>query len=123
MPLFSLEQFSVGGFQTVRGYREHTLVRDNEFASSLELRIPLWSDAAWGFDLQLAPFCDFGRSWNTNRGEASRRTLASVGVGLRTVYRFLRGEIYWGHRLQHVEDPGDGGIQDDGVTFALVASF
>jgi hypothetical protein len=36
---------------------------------------------------------------------------------------FLRGEIYWGHRLKHVEDPGDGGIQDDGVTFALVASF
>lgn len=73
--------------------------------------------------MQLAPFCDFGRSANTSRREASARTLASVGVGLRTSYRFLRGEIYWGHRLEHVEDPGDGGIQDDGVTFALVASF
>jgi len=80
-------------------------------------------DPAFGAIGQLAPFCDFGRSWNTNRGEPSPRTLASVGVGLRTTYRFLRGEIYWGHRLQHVEDPGDGGIRDDGVTFALVASF
>jgi hemolysin activation/secretion protein len=122
-PLFSLEQFSVGGFQSVRGYREHTLVRDNGLVSSLELRIPLWRDAAWGFDVALAPFCDVGRSWNTNRGEASPRTLASVGVGLRTLYRFLRGEIYWGHRLRHVEELGDGGLQDDGVSFALVASF
>ncbi len=123
-PLFSLEQFSVGGYQSVRGYREHQLVRDNGLASSLELRIPLWRDAAWGIDLQLAPFCDVGRSWNTNRGEASPRTLASVGVGLRTFYRqFLRGEIYWGHRLRSIDELGDGGLQDDGVTFALVASF
>jgi hemolysin activation/secretion protein len=122
-PLFSLEQFSVGGYQSVRGYREHQLVRDNGLASSLELRIPLWSDAAWGFEVQLAPFCDVGRSWNTNRGEPSPRTLASVGVGLRTFYRFLRSEIYWGHRLRHVEEPGDGGLQDDGVSFALVATF
>jgi len=122
-PLFSLEQFSVGGFQSVRGYREHTLVRDNGLVSSLELRVPVWSDSAWRLDVQLAPFCDVGRSWNTNRGEASPRTLASVGVGLRIFYRFLRGEIYWGHRLKHVEDPGEGGIQDDGVTFSLGASF
>ena len=73
--------------------------------------------------MQIAPFCDVGRSWNTKRGEASPRTLASVGVGLRAFSRFLRGEIYWGHRLEHVEDPGDGGLQDDGVTFSLVASF
>jgi hypothetical protein len=45
-------------------------------------------------------------------------------VGLRVVYtRFLHGEIYWGHRLQSVDEPGDHDLQDDGVTFALVASF
>jgi hemolysin activation/secretion protein len=122
-PLFSMEQFSLGGHQSVRGYRENTLVRDNGLASSLELRIPVWRDAAWGFDVQLAPFVDFGRSWNTNRGEASPRTLASVGIGLRTFYRFLRGEIYWGHQLRSVEEIGDGGLQDEGVTFAVTASF
>jgi hemolysin activation/secretion protein len=123
-PLFSLEQFSVGGHQSVRGYRENQLVRDNGLASSLELRIPLWSQAALGIDVQLAPFCDVGRSWNTKRGEASPRTLASVGVGLRASYsRHLRGEIYWGHRLRHVDEPEDHGLQDEGVQFAIVASF
>ena len=122
-PLFSMEQFSLGGYQSVRGYRENTLVRDNGFASSLELRIPLWRDAGWGFDVQLAPFCDVGRSWNTKRGEASPRWLASVGIGLRTSYRFLYGEIYWGHRLRSVDEIGDGGLQDEGVTFAVAARF
>jgi len=123
-PLFSLEQFSLGGHQSVRGYRENQLVRDNGLASSLELRIPLWTDAALGFDLQLAPFFDIGRSWNTKRGDASPRTLMSVGVGLRTsLTRYLRGELYWGHRLRHVDEPEDHDLQDEGVQFSLVASF
>jgi hemolysin activation/secretion protein len=123
-PLFSLEQFSLGGHQSVRGYRENQLVRDNGLASSLELRLPLWSDAPLGIDVQLAPFCDVGRSWNTKRAEASPRTLASVGVGLRVGYtRHLHGELYWGHRLRHVDEPEDHDLQDDGVQFSLVASF
>jgi hemolysin activation/secretion protein len=123
-PLFSLEQFSVGGHQSVRGYRENQLVRDNGLASSLELRIPLWSDAALGLDFQLAPFFDIGRSWNTKGGEASPRTLISAGVGLRTsLTRFLHGELYWGHRIRHVDEPENHDLQDDGVQFSLTASF
>ena len=123
-PLFSLEQFPVGGHQSVRGYRENELVRDNGFASSLELRIPLWSNAAGTSSLQLAPFVDLGRSWNTQRGEPSPRTLASVGVGLRgALTRHLSGEIYWGHQMHDVPEPADDDLQDDGVQFSLVASF
>jgi hemolysin activation/secretion protein len=123
-PLFSLEQFSVGGHQSVRGYRENTLVRDNGFAASLEVRLPLWSSAARGIDVQLAPFFDVGNSWNTKRADASPQTLASVGVGLRASYsRHLRGEIYWGHRIQSIDEPGNHGLQDEGVTFAIEASF
>jgi hemolysin activation/secretion protein len=123
-PLFSMEQFSLGGYQSVRGYRENTLVRDNGLASSLEVRIPVWSDTALGIDVQLAPFCDVGRSWNTKRSTPSPRTLASVGVGLRVLAtRYLRGEIYWGHRLRSVDEPGEHNLQDDGVTFAVAASF
>ena len=123
-PLFSLEQFSLGGHQSVRGYRENELVRDNGFASSLELRIPLWSNAAETSSLQLAPFFDIGRSWNTERDEASPRTLAGVGVGLRAAFtRHLRGELYWGHPLHDVPEPEERDLQDDGVHFSLVASF
>ncbi|MGH7287228.1 MAG: ShlB/FhaC/HecB family hemolysin secretion/activation protein, partial [Myxococcota bacterium] len=123
-PLFSLEQFPVGGHQSVRGYRENELVRDDGFASSLELRIPLWSNAAGDFSLQLAPFYDIGRSWNTQRGEPSPRTLSSVGVGLRaSISSHLSAEIYWGHRIQDVPDPSDHDLQDEGVQFSIVASF
>jgi len=47
-----------------------------------------------------------------------------VGVGLRTSFtRYLRGELTWGHRLRHVDEPEDHDLQDDGVQFSLVASF
>ena len=123
-PLFSLEQFSLGGHQSVRGYRENQLVRDDGLASSLEIRIPLWSDVAREIDVQLAPFYDIGHSWNTNRGESSPSTLQGVGVGLRASYtRHLSGEITWAHRIQHVDQPEDDTLQDEGVQFSIVASF
>jgi hypothetical protein len=86
--------------------------------------IPLWRNAALGFDLQLAPFFDYGRSWNTKRDEASPRSLMSVGIGLRTSFtRYLRGEIYWGHRLRHVDEPKHDDLQDEGVQFAIAVSL
>jgi len=123
-PLFSLEQFSVGGHQSVRGYRENELVRDNGWVSSLELRLPLWRDSTETRWLQLAPFFDIGRSWNTDRGEESPRTLESYGVGLRAAFsRHLNGQIYWGHRVHDVPQPEDHDLQDDGVQFSLTTSF
>jgi hypothetical protein len=45
-------------------------------------------------------------------------------LGLRTSYqRLLRAEIYWGHRLQSVADPGEDDLQDEGVHFAVTGSF
>ncbi|HKA13693.1 MAG TPA: ShlB/FhaC/HecB family hemolysin secretion/activation protein [Myxococcota bacterium] len=122
-PLFSLEQYSVGGEHTVRGYRENRLVRDNGLTSSLEVRVPVWVDAAHQVIVQLAPFCDAGRSWNTERDEPSPRTLASVGIGLRTTWRHLHGELFGGHQIKDVDKPDDRALQDEGVHFSLVASF
>ena len=123
-PLFSLEQFPVGGHQSVRGYRENELVRDNGIASSIEVRIPLWMQAEGTSSIQLAPFADIGNSWNTERGEASPRTIASVGIGLRgQLTRYLTGQIYWGHRLQSIPDSPNNDLQDDGVQFSVTASY
>jgi hemolysin activation/secretion protein len=123
-PLFSLEQFPVGGHASVRGYRENELVRDNGIASSIELRIPLWMQREGVSSLQLAPFADIGNSWNTERSEASPRTIASVGIGLRAqLTSYLSGQIYWGHRLQAIPDSPDDDLQDDGVQFSVTASY
>jgi len=51
--LFPLEQFAVGGRYSVRGYRENTLVRDNAFLYSLEVRLPLLRSNAGYAILQL----------------------------------------------------------------------
>ena len=123
-PLFSLEQFPVGGHASVRGYRENELVRDNGIAASIEVRIPLWMQREGVSSIQLAPFADVGNSWNTERGEASPRTIGSVGMGLRAqLTRFLFGQIYWGHRLQSIPDSPDDDLQDDGVQFSVTASY
>ena len=123
-PLFSLEQFPVGGHASVRGYRENELVRDNGIASSIEVRIPLWFQSEGSSFVQLAPFADIGNSWNTERGEASPRTIASVGVGLRgQLTRYLAGQIYWGHRLQAIPDSPNDDLQDDGVQFSVTATY
>lgn len=123
-PLLSLEQFSVGGHATVRGYRENELVRDNGVVSSLEVRVPLWPDAPGRPTVQLAPFFDWGNSWNTDRPEFGPQTLMSAGVGLRFGFtRHLEAQIYWGEELRKVPDPPDRDLQDTGVQFMIMASY
>jgi hemolysin activation/secretion protein len=122
--LLSLEQFSVGGHGTVRGYRENTLVRDNGLVSSLELRIPLLASATGESVLQLAPFADIGRSWNTNRGESWPDTLYSAGVGLRwQLTRHVEGQVYWAEALKDVPTSKDHDLQDSGIHFRVVAAY
>lgn len=121
-PLPSLEQFSMGGHSTVRGYRENQLVRDQGAVASLELRIPLLRDSVGIPLLQLAPFADIGRSWNRRRSERSPRTLYSAGVGLRfRLTEHLEGNVYWGEQLRDIHPhPRDDDLQDEGVQFRLV---
>jgi hemolysin activation/secretion protein len=117
--LLGIEKFSVGGMRTVRGYRENQLVRDSGVVASVELRVPVWRDARRRPVIQLAPFVDFGRSWNHGAG-GEAETLSSVGIGLRaSPFRWLFGELYWGHALDDVPKPGDRDLQDEGLHFAL----
>jgi hemolysin activation/secretion protein len=62
--LLSLEKISIGGVDTVRGYRQNQLVADNGVVGGVEVRIPLTSNVQ---TLQLIPFVDIGTAWN-NRG-------------------------------------------------------
>jgi len=61
------------------------LVRDDGFVASLEVRVPIWT-AGEGLSVQLAPFFDYGRSWNVDRGQSPPREICSVGIGLRTAF-------------------------------------
>jgi hemolysin activation/secretion protein len=115
-----IEKFSVGGMRTVRGYRENEFVRDNGLVASFELRVPVWRDRHGSAMIQLAPFVDYGRSWNEQSNDPE--TLASAGVGLLlSPLKWLRGEIYWGGRLKSVPKAG-GDLQDHGVNFSLTVT-
>jgi hemolysin activation/secretion protein len=118
-PLLPLEQIAVGGVNTVRGYRENQLVRDNGYAVSAEFRIPLIKpeDGSTRHSLALIPFLDYGQAWDHHD---QRNSLFSVGVGMNWTLKPLEAEIYYGHKLKDVNREGKRlDIQDDGVHFQL----
>jgi hemolysin activation/secretion protein len=122
-PLLPIEQFAVGGANTVRGYRENQLVRDNGVVASIEFRLPLYPlslpfASAETAVLQLAPFFDYGAAWNHDE---SKDEISSIGVGL--VWEptpWLSAQVYYGYRLNSVVDPeDDDDLQDHGISFRL----
>jgi hemolysin activation/secretion protein len=117
-PLLALEQFSVGGVNSVRGYRENQLVRDCGFVSSVEGRIPIISRAGVGI-LQLAPFFDCGGAWNIGNATPSPETIYSSGIGiLLNPNKHLSAQLYWGYRFTHVPNPHNN-AQDLGLHFKV----
>jgi len=128
--LLTLEQFPVGGRYSVRGYRENTLVRDNAFLTSLEARIPVVRNTPWADFVQLAPFVDYGRGWNTKLPTEGPVDIYSVGIGLRWALSLqwpipvqAQFELYWGYKLKDVTTLG-GNLQDKGLHFqVLIGAF
>lgn len=117
-PLLALEQFSVGGFETVRGYLENQLVRDRGVVSSVEFRVPILFNKAGAGIVHLAPFYDFGGAWNVN-GSPDPKTLSSAGMGLLLApCKNFSAQIYWGYQL-HPVDNDDKGLQENGIHFKL----
>jgi hemolysin activation/secretion protein len=132
-PLFPLEQVSLGGRYTVRGYREVTILRDNSFIASLESRFPLIRWRSGEPMVQFAPFVDVAHGWSLGENRPSAiapstnfpDTLASVGAGLRwNILPQGRAvfEVYWGQKLRHVSRIGHT-AQDHGVHAGVVVNL
>jgi hemolysin activation/secretion protein len=81
-PLVPLEQFGIGGPLSVRGYRQDALLTDNGFTFSAELRIPIVRIASIDGILQVTPFIDIGRGWNSGNDDPMPGTLTGIGAGL-----------------------------------------
>jgi len=116
-PLLPMERFSAGGMNSVRGYRENQLVRDNGIVSSVELRLPIIRSAQRGAVLQLAPFIDLGRSWNQGKDTPEPENISSIGAGLRwAVSQKGHFQAYYGRALRKVSNTGHD-LQDEGIHF------
>jgi hemolysin activation/secretion protein len=121
-PLVPLEQFGLGGQDSVRGYRQDQLFTDSGVFASAEVRIPILRLPKLGNAvLQLYPFVDFGYGFNKTSGtNPSPNSLVSVGLGLRfQVGDRITARFDWGIPLTDV--PGEKRtLQEQGFYFSLV---
>ena len=118
-PILPLEQFGLGGVDSVRGYRQDALLADNGVFASTEARLPIARFAKDSI-LQVTPFVDFGTVWNNSSDKLARQTLLSTGLGLR--YQFsdrLTAKVEWGIPLISLEG-SKRTWQENGIYFSVV---
>ena len=114
--LLPIEQIAVGGINTVRGYRENELVRDEGFSNSVEFHYPLFGEPNAKQVLSVVSFVDYGGAWNRNQ---SARYLLSTGLGLNWKFGQFNAEFYWAHKLNAPEINQQHDLQDEGIHFQL----
>jgi len=117
--LLSIEKFSLGGMNRVRGYRKDLLVRDNGLNSSAEFRMPVLVNGKGGTILQIVPFFDFGWAWNNKTETPEPRTIYSIGLGLKwNPIEKVNLDLFYGQGLRKISNKGDD-LQDRGLHFLL----
>jgi len=126
--LVPLEQFGLGGIESVRGYRQDLLLSDNGALVSAEMRLPILRVEKWDGLLQITPFFDLGVAWNNegnggDRPEPDPNFIAATGLGVRwQMGEYLTATIEYGLPLVEVESQGDS-LQEDGLHFSLIYNF
>ena len=120
--LVPLEKFSVGGVESVRGYRQDALLGDSGIFTSAEVRIPFYRWSNGQSNLTAIPFVDFGTTWtNSDEIDDSQEedTVVSLGAGLQlNLSDSLQARIDFGIPLIEVSDSNDS-LQENGVYFSF----
>ncbi|MBC1222746.1 ShlB/FhaC/HecB family hemolysin secretion/activation protein [Nostoc sp. UCD121] len=121
--LLPIEQFGLGGQDSIRGYRQDYLLTDNGTFVSAEVQVPILRLPKIDSTLQVVPFVDFGVGWNSSdRENPNPNTLAAVGLGL----RWSQGDRFtvrldWGVPLISVGS-NERTLQENGLYFSLLYS-
>jgi hemolysin activation/secretion protein len=121
-PLLPLNQFTIGGGQSVRGFRQNARAADNGVKLSLEDRITIQRDSTGAQTLALAPFVDAGWVWNQsdNPNPIPRQNFIA-GLGLGVIWQplpKLNLRVDYGLPLVNLSDRGNN-IQDSGLYFSV----
>ena len=121
--LVPLEQFRIGGFDSIRGYRQDLVLGDNGMFASAEVRVPILRFRRIDAVVQLTPFVDLGTVWNNDESEIDNDFLASLGIGLNfSVSERFNARLDWGIPLIDVDSQGDS-LQESGLHFSITGSF
>lgn len=137
--LLAFEQFSLGGSESVRGYRENFIIRDNGVIATLEWRIPLVRSARLSDGsksrsnvIEFVTFFDYGEGWNNNDNMPDdRQSIASLGAGIRWRPRppvFFNIDFAFPLNngfddINRSNDRVETSIQDDGIHFNVGVEF
>jgi len=120
--LLPIEQIGLGGFGSIRGYRQDLLLADNGALASAELRLPILRIRQWQGILHLVPFVDVGTAWNNSGTNPDPTTLASVGLGLQLALgNVLQARLDWGIPLISV-DSRERTLQEQGLLFSIIVN-
>jgi hemolysin activation/secretion protein len=119
--LLPIEQFGIGGLDTVRGYGQDALLADSGIFGSAELQYQILRTGDKQGVLQVTPFVDL-RNVSTNSGGRAvleANTLLSAGLGLRWQY----GERWndrgrWEIPLVDIKS-SDRSLQERGLYFSV----
>jgi hemolysin activation/secretion protein len=122
-PILPMEQFGLGGQDSVRGYRQDALLTDSGLFASAEVRLPILRLPKLNSLLQLTPFIDLGTAWNLgNALDLDPRTLLSLGMGLRFQFSDrLTARLDWGIPLIDISGAKNT-WQENGVYFSIVVN-
>lgn len=117
--LLSLEKFSLGGMNSVRGYRKDLFLRDNGLNSSAEFRIPVVTNGTGIGSLLVVPFFDFGWARNNQPVSPDEECIYSIGLGFKwEPVRSVHLDVFYGYGLKEIKDKGND-LQDQGLYFQL----
>ena len=121
--LLSLNRFSIGGAQSIRGYRQNQLTGDNGIQASVELQFPVARDEEGLATVKLLPFVEAGTIWNSSGVNSTNQSL--IGLGLGATYQPMRNLLFrldYGIPLVNVSNSGNN-LQDSGLYFSINANF
>ena len=126
-PLLPSQQFSIGGGQSLRGFRQSALSGDNGIRLSLETRLTAMRDQNTKRSLlQIAPFIDLGAIWNHGDNPTPsppQNFLAAAGLSVITeIIERLILRIDFAIPFVNLQGRGNN-LQDTSIYFSTNYSF
>jgi hemolysin activation/secretion protein len=116
--LVPISQFSLGGSNSVRGYRQDAIIADSGVLMAAELAMPVL-DLGRDQQLSLIPFAGTGIAWNNGAQRAlDQNFLASAGLGVRYEWDGFTARVNYAVPFTEVERESDR-LQEAGLDFSL----
>ena len=120
--LVPVRQFSIGGPNSIRGYRQDAVIADGGLTVTADLDIPIL-EIGNNQQLSLIPFAGAGVGWNNGEDRALDQSfLASVGVGVRYEWEELTARLNYAIPFTEAGIDGES-LQEDGFDFSLGYQF